>query len=61
MRSRLSMTMRIFAWSIEIMSMMRVLDRADAKPARRQMLDQLDHERRLAVILATENVDAFHR
>ena len=54
------MAMRIFSRRIKLMGMVGVLDRANAKSARRQMLDQLDHQRRLAVILAAKDVDAFH-
>jgi hypothetical protein len=54
------MAVRIFSRRIELMRVVRVLDRADAKTAGRQVFDQLDQERRFAVILAAENVDAFH-
>jgi hypothetical protein len=37
-----------------------MLDRADAQPAARELFDQLDHQRGLAVVLSADNVDAAH-
>jgi hypothetical protein len=45
------MAVRVFAWRVEFMRVMGVLDRADAQAARRQILDQLDDKRRLPVVL----------
>jgi hypothetical protein len=54
------MAVRIFAWHVEFMPMVGVLDRPDAQPSTYQFLNKINDERRLAVILATDDVETLH-
>lgn len=43
------------------MRVVRVFNRTNSKSGSRQSLDKLDQERRLSVVLSTEDMDSFHR
>ena len=53
------MPVRILARRVQLMMVMRVFDRADAVTASRQMLYQINDQRRFAAVLSSNDMNAF--
>ena len=60
-RARLPMPKGILAWDIQLMPVMRMLDRTDSQAPALQFGDELHNESGLAAILPTNDVDASQR
>ena len=54
------MEVRVFTRRVQLVTMVRVLDRAEAIAAPRQCLDQIDDQGGLAAVLTADDVKSFH-
>jgi hypothetical protein len=56
----LPVLMGVLARRVELVTMVRMLDRPDTVAARCQMADKIDNQSCLAAVLATNDMEAFH-
>lgn len=54
------MSVRVFAWRIQFVMMMRVFDGSHPKTLCCQCVDQVDNQSRFALILTTDYVNSSH-